>query len=130
MQASQNEQETAATRKTVKAIRKRLGELEKLVQSTYEDKVKGLIPEAVCIELLNKYQTERTEKTARLMELEQQIEDSQTVQNDVQEWVSLIRQYRNLESLDRETLLRLIDKTRVCHLQSENGALSDSIFRC
>lgn len=100
------------------------------MQSTYEDKVKGLIPEAVCIELLNKYQTERTEKTARLMELEQQIEDSQTVQNDVQEWVSLIRQYRNLESLDRETLLRLIDKTRVCHLQSENGALSDSIFRC
>lgn len=51
---SQNEQETAATRKTVKAVRKRLGELEKLVQSTYEDKVKELIPEAVCIELLNK----------------------------------------------------------------------------
>ncbi len=41
------------------------------------------------------------------------IEDSQTVQNDVQEWVSLIRQYRNLESLDRETLLRLIDKIEI-----------------
>ena len=83
------------------------------MQSTYEDKVKGLIPEAVCIELLNKYQTERTEKAAQLRELEQQIEDSQTVQNDVQEWVSLIRQYRNLENLDRETLLRLIDKIEI-----------------
>lgn len=110
---SQSAQETAATKKNVKAIRKRLGELEKLVQSTYEDKVKGLIPEAVCIELLNKYQTERAEKTAQLRELERQIEDSQTVQNDVQEWVSLIRQYRNLESLDRETLLRLIDKIEI-----------------
>lgn len=105
---SQSAEETAATKKTVKAVRKRLAELERLVQSTYEDKVKGLIPEAVCVELLNKYQTERTEKAAQLEELERRIEDSQTVQNDVQEWVSLIRQYRNLESLDRETLLRLI----------------------
>ena len=59
---SQSMQETAATRKTVKTVCKRLGKLEKLVQSTYEDRVKGLIPEAVCIELLNKYQTEQTEK--------------------------------------------------------------------
>lgn len=72
-----------------------------------------MIPEAVCIELLNKYQTERAEKAARLEELERRIEDSQTIQNDVQEWVSLIRQYRNLESLDRETLLRLIDKIEI-----------------
>ena len=72
-----------------------------------------MIPEAVCIELLNKYQTERTEKATQLEELERRIEDSQTVQNDVQEWVSLIRQYRNLESLDRETLLRLIDKIEI-----------------
>ena len=49
----------------------------------------------------------------QLEELERRIEDSQTVQNDVQEWVSLIRQYRNLESLDRETLLRLIDKIEI-----------------
>lgn len=110
---SQSAEETAATKKTVKAVRKRLAELERLVQSIYEDKVKGLIPEAVCIELLNKYQTERTEKATQLEELERRIEDSQTVQNDVQEWVSLIRQYRNLESLDRETLLRLIDKIEI-----------------
>ena len=44
-----------------------------------------MIPEAVCIELLNKYQTERTEKATQLEELERRIEDSQTVQNDVQE---------------------------------------------
>ena len=110
---SQSAEEIAATKKSVKAVRKRLTELERLVQSTYEDKVKGLIPEAVCIELLNKYQTERAEKAARLEELERRIEDSQTIQNDVQEWVSLIRQYRNLESLDRETLLRLIDKIEI-----------------
>lgn len=107
---SQSARETAAAKKTVKALNKRPAELEKLVQGTYEDKVKGTIPEAVCIELMNKYQAERTEKAAHLQALERQIEDSQTVQNDVREWVGLIRQYRNLESLDRKILLRLIDK--------------------
>ena len=118
---SQSAEKTAATKKTVKAVRKRLAELERLVQSTYEDKVKGLIPEVVCVELLNKYQTERTEKAAQLEELERRIEDSQTVQNDVQEWVSLIRQYCNLKSLDRETLLRLIDKIEIGEQRSEDG---------
>ena len=62
MQA-QSSQKTAATKKTVKALNKRLTELEKLIAATYEDKVKGLIPESVCIELLNKYQSERNETT-------------------------------------------------------------------
>lgn len=110
---SQSAQEDAAVRKTVKAIQKRLAELEKLVQNIYEDKVKGAIPESVCVELMNKYQTERVEKAEHLRQLERQMEESQTVRNDVQEWVSLIRQYRNLETLDRETLLRLVDKIEI-----------------
>lgn len=50
---SQSAQEDAAAKKTVRATRKRLAELEKLVQNVYEDKVKGAIPEAVCVELNN-----------------------------------------------------------------------------
>ena len=110
---SQSAQEDAAAKKTARAIRKRLAELEKLVQNVYEDKVKGAIPEAVCVELMNKYQTERAEEAGQLQRLEQQMEESQTVRDDVQEWVSLIRQYRNLEALDRETLLRLVDRIEV-----------------
>lgn len=118
---SQNTQEIAAVGKTVKAIRKRMAELERLLQSVYEDKVKGKIPEAVCVELMNKYQTERTEKAGQLKGLERQMEDSQTVQSDVREWVGLIRQYRNLEALDRETLLRLIDKIEIGEQQIVDG---------
>ena len=110
---SQSAQVDAATKKAAKAIRKRLTELEKLVQNVYEDKVKGAIPEAVCVELMNKYQTERTEKSEQLQKIERQIEESQTVRDDIQEWVSLIRQYRDLEILDREILLRLVDKIEI-----------------
>lgn len=112
MQA-QSSQEIAANKKTVKALNKRLTELEKLIAATYEDKVKGLIPESVCIELLNKYQSERNEKAAELKELEQQLDSTQAVQDAVQNWADMIRQYQNLDTLDRETLLRLIDKIEV-----------------
>lgn len=37
---------------TMDALDKRLAELEKLVVAAYEDKVKGAIPEAVCVQLL------------------------------------------------------------------------------
>ena len=33
---------------------KRLAELEKLVVSAYEDKVKGIMPEALCVQLMNR----------------------------------------------------------------------------
>ena len=124
---SQSAQEDAAAKKAVKAIRKRLAELEKLVQNVYEDKVKGAIPEAVCIELMNKYQTERAEKSEQLQQMERQMEENQTVRNDVQEWVRLIRQYRNLETLDRETLLRLVDKIEVGERRIVDGMKEQEI---
>lgn len=110
---SQDALETAAIRKNARTFQKRLAELEKLVQSAYEDKVKGNIPETVCIELINKYQAERTEKTEYLKELEPQINKTQTAQNNMEEWTSLVRQYSKIETLDRETLLRLIDKIEI-----------------
>lgn len=97
------------------------------MQNVYEDKVKGAIPEAVCVELLNKYQMERTEKSEQLQQMERQMEENQTVRNDVQEWVSLIRQYRNLETLDRETLLRLVDKIEVGERQIVDGMKEQEI---
>ena len=112
MQA-QSAQDIAADTKTAKALSKRLTDLERLVQSTYEDKVLGKIPEDLCIELMNKYQSERAEKAEQLRTLKQRMEENQTAQNDVQEWIDLIRQYRNIDSLDREMLLRLIDKIEV-----------------
>ncbi len=59
------------------------------------------------------YQSERNEKAAELKELEQQLDSTQAVQDAVQNWADMIRQYQNLDTLDRETLLRLIDKIEV-----------------
>ena len=98
-----------------------MAELEKLIAAAYEDKVKGAIPEAVCVELLNKYQAERTEKADQLKALEQQMEDTKAVENNVQGWIDLIRQYRSVGTLDRETILRLIDKIEIGAVRIVDG---------
>ena len=45
-----------------KTIEKRLAELSRLTQAIYEDKVMGRIPEAVCVQLMNRYEAERADK--------------------------------------------------------------------
>ena len=44
---------------------KRLPELDRLVQSAYEDKVMGRVPENLCVLLLNGYEVERAAKQER-----------------------------------------------------------------
>ena len=124
---TRSRQETASMRRTAKTLTKRLSELDKLIQSTYEDKVKGAIPEAVCIELMNRYQAERTEKTTQLRELEARMEEDLSAQEDIQAWIDLIRQYASLETLDRETLLRLIDKIEIGEKKIIDGQKTQEI---
>lgn len=103
------------------ATEKRLVELGKLVQSIYEDKVMGRIPEAVCIQLMNQYETERTEKLEQKSRLTDELEAYQQETDDVQQWMTLIREYAKLEELDRPTLLRLINRIDIGEKKVEDG---------
>ena len=62
MKKTSNEEKTSLLKTELTANDERLAELEKLIQAAYEDKVMGRIPESVCINLLNKYESERAEK--------------------------------------------------------------------
>lgn len=103
------------------ATEKRLVELGKLVQSIYEDKVMGRIPEAVCIQLMNQYETERTEKLEQKSRLTDELETYRQETDDVQQWMTLIREYAKLEELDRPTLLRLINRIDIGEKKIEDG---------
>lgn len=109
--ASQEQRNTL--RATLTALDKRLAELEKLVLSTYEDKVKGAIPEAVCVQLMNRYEAERKEKQEQRVQVTAQLEACQEDEQAADDWIALIRDYVHLEELDRPTLLRLINRIEV-----------------
>lgn len=108
-------------RVTLTAIEKRLAELSKLTQAIYEDKVMGRIPETVCVQLMNQYEAERTDKLEQRAHLSGELEVYQQETDDVQQWLSLIREYAKLEELDRPTLLRLINRIDIGERKVEDG---------
>ena len=109
------------TRTLLTAVEKRLSELGKLIQSIYEDKVMGRIPESVCIQLMNQYEAERAEKSEQKSRLTEELETYRQETDDVQQWMDLIREYTKLEKLDRPTLLRLIKRIEVGDKKVEDG---------
>jgi hypothetical protein len=108
-----NLEQTKTIRVTIAALDKRLAELDTLLRSTYEDKVKNLIPEDVCIQLINHYEAERKTKLEQRKKLSSQLEASQEDEKSTDDWLTLIRDYAELETLDRPTLLRLINRIEV-----------------
>jgi len=95
------------------AVEKRRAELERLIQSLYEDKVNGKIPEEVCDRLIIQYEAERQEQAEQSRSLTEQIEGFQTEQSNTREWADVIRQYKNLEAINRGILTKLINKIEV-----------------
>ena len=106
-------EQTKALRATLAAVDKRLAELEKLVVSAYEDKVKGVMPEALCVQLMNRYEDERRSKLEQRTQLTAQLEAQREDECAADEWLNLIRDYSQLEELDRPTLLRLVKRIEV-----------------
>ena len=92
------------------AIDRRLPELDWLVQSAYEDKVLGKIPENLCVQLLNGYEAERKAKQERKRELTEQLAASRENEQSVDAWLDMVQDYYDLQELDRPTLIRLIQK--------------------
>ena len=107
------QEQLAALQASIRATENRRAELERLIQSLYEDKVKGAIPEDVCARLISQYEAERREKSEQAQVLTEQIDGFQAEQGNIQLWLEAIRQYGNIEKLDRNILLKLIDKIEI-----------------
>ena len=106
-------EKSSADKKKLTESKYRLEELSKLMQSVYEDKVLRKIPEDVCVNLLEKYETEKKELVNLVAELETSL--SKFVQNekDVDEFISRLKKYYDMETLTREMCLELIEYVTV-----------------
>ena len=64
-----------------------------LIVSVYEDKVLKKVPEEICVNLLGKYQTEKTELQAEVLTLEKKVADTAREENDVDEFIRRLKRY-------------------------------------
>ena len=105
----QNAHQTELEKKRLHEGRYRLSELEKLIPSIYEDKVLGKIPEAVCVNLLEKYQEEQKTLSAEVDMLEAKLSAVKQDERDVEEFIRRLKKYTNVQELTREMALELIE---------------------
>ena len=105
--------QTKAGTKRLNESKHRLDEFEKLMQSVYEDKVMGKIPEHICIKLLQKYETEQQNLEAYISELEEKLSEEKRDKEDVDEFTRRLKKYFDVRELTREICLELIEYVTV-----------------
>lgn len=88
----------------------RAAELKKLIEMAYEDRLKGKLPEGVCLGLIEKYSSEEKTLTVEIAQLEQRIIEAKQTEVNADEFLSKIKQYVEAPELTREMCYELIDK--------------------
>lgn len=95
--------------KKLSSINQRITELDKLIQSTYEDKVFSNIPEDICVNLLTKYQQEKEQLQQELQNTKDEISNNKKATKDVDEFIKRLKKYIEEPELTREMCLELIE---------------------
>ncbi len=106
--------------RSLKAYQTRLAELEKLIQSTFEERVLGNLPADVCKGLCEKYQKEKTAVEEKIAKIRNRLAEADECGDEADEYIKRVRAYTNCEKLTRETCLQLIEFITVGE-KPENG---------
>ncbi len=109
------------------SLEKRLGEVEKVIAKLYEDYALGKAGADEIDLLLPKYRKEQGELKAQLaLFREESNEQKETAQN-AEKWITLIRQYSDLQELTAGIIRELITKIYVGDVRKVDGEKVQSI---
>lgn len=114
-----------ADRKRIQDISKRLSELDRLIETAYEDRGLGKVSEKVCIPLLEKYQTEKDALTTEFDEIDKRTQTEQQDEADVDEYIRRLKSYAKAEQLTRQMALELIEYITVDENPNDKKAVRD-----
>ena len=114
----------AAVKKNQKELQtkqKRVAELSRLVQVAYEDRVKGKMPEEICIGFIEKYSAEQKTIAKEIEGIEKKLFETETTRNTADDFIRDIKKYLNVPELTREMCYELIDRIIIGGTQSVTG---------
>ena len=114
--------------KTIKAIqkdlqtkRKRTDELSRLIQLAYEDRLKGKMPEDICIAFIQKYTDEQKRLETEIAESETKISETNNTIQSADEFIRNVKKYLEVPELTREMCYELLDRVVVGGLPKITG---------
>ena len=108
-------------KKELQSKQKRSEELTRLIKTAYEDKVKGKIPEDICIGFIEDYSAEQKTIAVEIESLEKQLSETETSRHTADDFIRDIKKYLNAPELTREMCYELIDRIIIGGSQSVTG---------
>lgn len=120
-----------SAKKELQGKRKRIEELSRLMQIAYEDRMKGKIPEDICVGFLKKYSDEQKMLTAEIAELETRLTETESKQQSADEFIRNIKKYLNAPELTREMCYELLDRIVIGGLpeSEEETRMIDIVYK-
>ena len=119
--AELKDQSIKSIKKELQLKNKRIEELSRLIQVAYEDRVKGKMPEDICISFIQRYSEEQKSLTAEITELETKLNDTETARQNADGFIRNIKKYLDAPELTREMCYELLDRVVVGGLPKITG---------
>ena len=110
-----------SAKKELQGKRNRIEELSRLMQLAYEDRLKGKMPEDICISFIQKYSDEQKILEAEITELETKLAETENTMQSADEFIRNIKKYLEAPELTREMCYELIDRVVVGGLPKVTG---------
>ena len=111
--AEVQEKSIKAAKKELQGKRKRTEELSRLMQLAYEDRLKGKMPEDICISFIQKYSDEQKKLETEIEELEAQLTETENTMQSADDFIRNIKKYLEAPELTREMCYELIERVIV-----------------
>ena len=104
------DQAIKSAKKGLQIKRKRKEELSRLMQLAYEDRLKGKMPEDICIGFIQKYSDEQKRLENEITELEERLTETKNTIQSADDFIRNIKKYLEAPELTREMCYELIDR--------------------
>ena len=91
------------------------------MQVAYEDRVKGKMPEDICIGFIEKYAAEQKTLTEEIAVLETKLSETETTIQSADDFIRDIKKYLDAPELTREMCYELLDRVVVGGLPKITG---------
>ena len=104
------EKSIKTTKKELQIKRKRTEELSRLMQIAYEDRLKGKMPEEICLSFIQRYSEEQKKLEREIAELEAKLTETENRMQSADEFIWNIKKYLEAPELTREMCYELLDR--------------------
>ena len=108
--AELRDQSMKSIKKQLQAKHKRMDELSRLMQTAYEDRLKGKMPEEICLGFIQRYSEEQKKLETEIAGLEAKLTETTTTIQSADDFIQNIKKYLEAPELTREMCYELLDR--------------------